>query len=126
MIIYFKILNFGSSNINLDFNFNLDFTRINNPNFQEVNLKEFPLVKIIHLLPNKQSLFETVLVSANDELVSLFLNKKIKYLDIPKILIKIIKSRVFQKFKKISPDKLNDILRVNYEIKKYINEKIFL
>ena len=36
--------------------------------------------------PEKNSLFETVLVSANDELVNLYLNKKISFNDLQKKL----------------------------------------
>ena len=53
------------------------------------------------LLPNKNSLYETVIVSANDYLVKLFLNKKIKFIDIQKELFKIIKSNEFLKFKRV-------------------------
>ena len=35
------------------------------------------MIKLIDLLPNKSSLFETVIVSANDTLVECFLEKKI-------------------------------------------------
>ena len=47
-------------------------------------MKKFPLVKILTKVPEKNSLFETVLVSANDELVNLYLNKKISFNDLQK------------------------------------------
>ena len=50
-------------------------------------------VGILKKLPSRNSLFETVLVAANDELVSLFLNKKIDYSSINSILMKIIKEK---------------------------------
>ena len=46
--------------------------KLNNLNFSEVSLKRYPIVKILNLLPNKISLYETVIVSANDFLVELF------------------------------------------------------
>ena len=49
------------------------------------------MIKILKLLPAKHSLYETVVVSANDTLVNLFLEKKIGFLDIYKELIKFIK-----------------------------------
>ena len=61
----------------------LDFSKLNNLKFQKVNKKLFPSIKILNFLKNKNSLYETVLVSANDELV-LFLNGKIGFLDITK------------------------------------------
>ena len=69
----------------------INFFEENNLNFSLVDKHKFPAVEILKYIPNKISLFETVLVSANDELVRLYLNKKIKYKDIIKLLIKIIK-----------------------------------
>ena len=54
-----------------------------------MNIKRFPVVKILRELPRNESLFETVIVSANDQLVKMFLNNKIKFTDISKILLKI-------------------------------------
>ena len=39
-------------------------------------------------MSNEDSLFETIIVSANDKLVKLFLNNKIKFTDISNIFIK--------------------------------------
>ena len=82
---------------------------INDLNFQEINKNKFPIDKIIRLIPNKDSLFETVLVSANDTLVDLFLKKKIKFFDIYKYLIKILSSNEFKKFKSRKPKNLEQI-----------------
>ena len=51
----------------------LNFKKLNRLDFTEVDKKKFPVVKILKLLPNDNSLFETVLVTANDLLVDLFL-----------------------------------------------------
>ena len=59
------------------------------------------MVKILKYLPKSSSLFETVIVSANDCLVELFLNKKIKFIDIQRELFKIINNIEFKKFKKV-------------------------
>ena len=82
---------------------------INDLNFQEINKNKFPIDKIIKLIPNNDSLFETVLVSANDTLVDLFLKKKIKFFDIYKYLIKILSLNEFKKFKSIRPKNLEQI-----------------
>ena len=55
---------------------------LNSLNFEKVDSKKFPVIKILKKITKKNSLFDTVLVSINDELVSLFLKKKIKFLDI--------------------------------------------
>ena len=91
----------------------INISTLNNLNFNKVNLKKFPIVKIIKLLPNGDSLFETVIVSANDCLVKNFLNKKITFLDISKILINFIKKKEFQKYKSIKPINIDQIRSLN-------------
>ena len=71
------------------------------------------MVKLLNLLPKKQSLYETVIVSANDTLVSLYLAKKINFFDIHKNLFRIISLKEFLKFKKISPKNVKDIIELN-------------
>ena len=65
---------------------NLDLKNLNNLNFKFVDKKRFPLIDILRLIPEQYSLFETVLVSANDTLVNLFLENKITYIDLQKKL----------------------------------------
>ena len=92
-------------------NLNLDI--INNLNFNRVDLKKFPVVKIINNLPNKDSLFETIIVTANDELVNMFLHNKIKFLDISKNLLKIINYKEFKKYKRITPKNIDQIEKLS-------------
>ena len=92
---------------------NLDIKKLNKLNLSLPNIKRFPFLKILNTLPSKISLFETVLIAANDEVVKLFLNKKIKFTDINKIVLKIISLPKFTKYKKISPKNLNKILEIN-------------
>ena len=63
----------------------IDFVKLNKLNFQNVNFKKFPINIILNKIPEKDSLFETVLITANDTLVDLFL-KKIMFYDIYKNL----------------------------------------
>jgi 1-deoxy-D-xylulose-5-phosphate reductoisomerase len=86
---------------------------LNNLDLSNVNLTRYPMVRLLNFLPNKHSLFETVIVASNDKLVELFLNNKIKFIDIQKRLFKIIKKKEFQKFKNISPKKITDITNLN-------------
>ena len=83
------------------------------------------MIKILDFLPNKPSLYETVLVAANDTLVDLFLKKKIKFLDIHKKLFKIIKSNEFLKYKKIYPLNVNDIVELNNYVRLKILKKVY-
>ena len=122
----FNTLFFGS-NFKFKTN-NIDLNTLNNLNFEKVNLSRYPMVKILKLLPKKHSLFETVIVSANDTFVNLFLQKKISFLDINKELFKILKLNEFSKYKNIKPKKLNDIINLNKYVstnirKKYIIDK---
>ena len=86
---------------------------LNNLNLNNVNSKRFPMIKLLDFLPDNHSLYDTVIVAANDKFVELFLNNKIKFTDIQKNLFKIIKKNEFQKFKKISPKNITDITNLN-------------
>ena len=92
---------------------NIDFDILNNLNFANVDLVKFPVVNILKKMPNKDSLFETVLVSANDKLVDLFLNKKITFNQISTLLFKIIKMKEFSKFKKLKAKNIDEIIKLN-------------
>jgi len=100
----------------------IDFNKLNNLEFNPVNFKKFPLVNILKFLPSNNSLFETVIVSANDELVQAFLHKKIKFNEISKKLIKFISKSEFKKYKSYQPKKIQEILKLN----KYVRFKINL
>ena len=50
----------------------IDYSSLNNLSFKSIDLKKFPSIKILKKIPKKISLFETILVSVNDELVDLF------------------------------------------------------
>ena len=91
----------------------LDIKNLNNLNFKFVDIKKFPLVKILDLIPEKSSLFETMLVSANDELVNFYLNKKITYSKFQKTLQKFIKLKEFAKLKKKKPRNITEIYALN-------------
>ena len=66
----------------------IDLQILNQLNFQKVNTKKFPIIKLINKIPKKDSLFETVLgATMNDELVDLFLKNEISFYDISKKFI---------------------------------------
>ena len=91
----------------------VDLDILNNLNLNNVNTKRFPMIKLLDFLPDNHSLYETVIVAANDKLVELFLNNKIKFTDIQKNLFKIIKKNEFQKFKQKLPKNIKDITNLN-------------
>ena len=88
----------------------LDIEKLNDLNFTKIDKNKFPLVNILKTLPKKNSLYETVIVSANDALVDLYLVKKINYTDIIHKNLNIIKKKKFLKMKKKYPNKISDII----------------
>ncbi len=102
----------------------INLNNLNNLKLSNINTKKFTNTKILKQLPNKDSLFETVLVSVNDHLVGLFLNKKITFLELTKKLSKILLKREFNKYKFIEPRRIIDILALNKKIKSKINDYI--
>ena len=66
----------------------ISLEKLNNLQFSNISKKKFPLINIINKLSNRDSLFETVFVTINDELVNLFLQKKISYPILIKTLLK--------------------------------------
>jgi len=93
----------------------LNIDILNNLKLQKIDNKLFPVIDILRYLPSNSTLFETVLVATNDELVNLFLKGKITFYDISKNLLKYINLKEFQKFKKKKPKNIQDIhLLSNY------------
>ena len=88
----------------------LNVNKINNLNFSNVDNKKFPAVNFLKKIPDKDSLFETVLISANEVLVDSFLNNMIKYTDINKKLKKILNISEFKRLKKVYPKSLKQII----------------
>ena len=95
---------------------NLNLKKLNNLDLKLVNYNLFPLVNILKYLPKKISLFETVIITINDYLVDLFLNKKINYNQLQNLLRKLIKNRIFTKYKKSKPKKIQDIFLVKNNV----------
>tara|TARA_A100001015_G_scaffold178235_1_gene198175 strand:- start:3 stop:1172 length:1170 start_codon:yes stop_codon:yes gene_type:complete len=106
---------------------NLDI--LNSLDFQKVRNKKFPIVKILKKITKKESLFDTVLVSMNDELVSLFLKNKINFLDISSKICLLMNSPIFSKFKhqKVKNlaqiEKLNEFVRLKTRALSVISQK---
>ena len=101
---------FNSKKININI--------LNNLNFSNVDIKKYPLINILKLIPQKESLFETLLVSINDELVGLFLENKIGFDEISIRLNRLINNKTLLKYrqKKVNNftqiEKLNEFVRL--------------
>jgi len=98
----------------------LDFKILNNLNLQKVEKNKFPLVGLLDKLPKHPSLFETILITINDYLVYRFLDRKINFQELNKLIIKISNLKEFQKFKKIKPKNIKQI----YNLRDYVHLKL--
>ena len=87
----------------------IDYSILNNLSLSSISKKKYPSIKILDNLDDKSSLYETAIVAANDELVKLFINKKIKFTQISKILLKILKDKEIIKLKRKFPKNFVEI-----------------
>jgi len=99
----------------------IDIKKLNQLDFEKVNYKKFPLVKILSNLSEKDSLYETIMVATNDEFVKKFLDKKIKFVDLMNKIYKFINLDEFKKYKYIRPNKIEEIEKLNQYVRFKIN-----
>ena len=97
----------------------LELKNLNKLMFKKTDLKKFPSINILKILPKKISLFETILISCNDELVDLFLKKKINFWQIHMKMKKILNLKEFVKYKRILPSNTKQI----YKLSEYVRLK---
>jgi len=110
------------NNGEISYNINkLNYKKINNLNLEEPSIKQFKTLKILKLIPDNNSLFETILITINDELVDMFLKKKIEYKKISTYLMKIINFKKFKKYCNVTPKSVNQIFEAQNDAKKFIN-----
>ena len=112
---FYNDTNFPQLNLNI----------LNKLNFNYVDPVRYPVIKLLNILPKKNTLFETVIVSANDKLVELFLKKKISYTSIQKELLKLTNLQDFKKFKRVRPKTIKDILELNDYVRLKILKKVY-
>jgi 1-deoxy-D-xylulose-5-phosphate reductoisomerase len=110
---YIPIQNSLDQNFHYHSKVKTNFKILNNLNFTEVDKNKFPIIKLLKKYPNYCSLFDTALVSANDELVNLFLNKKILFEDIFKNLLNILNLKSIKKLKSRAPKNYNEIREIH-------------
>ena len=97
----------------------VDIKKLNNLNLSKPDFKKFKLLNILNKFDDNNSLYDTVLVSANDELVSQFLNNNISYKDIDILINKILNIKEFRQLKRKIPQNINEIVNLN----KYVRLK---
>ncbi len=119
----------GDKNQNFIRSKKIDLNILNSLNFQYADIKKFPVIKILKKISQKNSLFDTILVSINDELVNLFLKNKISFFDISSKICFLVNSRFFSKFMHQKPknlaqiEKLNEFVRLKTRSLSVISQK---
>ena len=98
----------------------LNFKIINNPLLKKIDENKFPLIKLLKNLPNHNSLYETALISINDFFVYKFLENKISFEKLMKLILKTSNLKEFTRYKKIRPKRIEDI----YNLSNYVSLKL--
>ena len=99
---------------------NLNLSILNNLELKKIDYKKFPLVKILDNLSENNSLYETIVVTINDFFVLKYLNNKIKYQEMIKLIYEYSNYKEFLEYRKILPKKVTDI----YRIRDYVSLKL--
>ena len=95
--------------------------KINNLNLSTPDKNKFKTLNSLKLIPINDTLFETILITINDELVHRFLNKEFKFKKLMFYLNKIINFKFFRKYCNVKPNSVNQILNVQKITKYYVN-----
>ena len=95
----------------------ININLLNNLKLIKADIIRYPSLRILKKINNINSLFETVLVSANDELVDLYIQNRIKFLEINKYLFKILKYEKYSNLIRTKPKKISDIVNLSEEVR---------
>ena len=102
----------------------INIKKLNFLNFKKVDTDKFSSIKMIKKLQNKPSLLETIIVLGNDELVKLFLLKKLNFTDISRLLQKLINMSEFKNLSRKKPGDIKSLVSINERVRKKINQII--
>ena len=91
----------------------INYKILNNLKLFKPSYTKFPSLRLLKNIKNKTSLYETILISANDCLVDLFIKKKIRFTDIIKKLNKILNFKEFKGYKYKKPSNVEEILNIS-------------
>lgn len=92
----------------------LDFTKLKSLNFLSPDYEKFPLLKVAIECGKKAGVYPTTLTMADEVAVNLYLQGKIKFLDIYKIVIEVVES-----IKDYSINNVQDLLDFIDYVEKY-------
>ena len=99
---------YGSKNNILNIR-KIDAKILSKLSFKNVDVKQFPSIKLINKCLTSGILTPTIVNAANEVLVSMFLNKKIGFLDIVSKINEIFKDKDFKKYATRNPASINDV-----------------
>ena len=88
---------------------NLKIKRLNNLNFQKANPKIFPSINLLNKCFSSGISTPIIINAANEVLVDLFLKGKIEFLDIVKMINRILKVQDFKKYAKRNANSVKSI-----------------
>ena len=88
---------------------NIDIKHLNNIKFQKISYKSFPSIKLLNKIFTLGPSTPIIINAANEVLVNLFLEGKIGFLDIVKMINKILKDKKFKKYARRKPSSIKDI-----------------
>lgn len=106
----------------LDFKLNesIDFDLISTLSFEKMDFLRFPLLKLAYEVGELGGILPTVYNSSNEACVNLFIEGKIKFLEIESIIFEYVQA---YKNKNIDVISLDDILRIDNEVKESIYKR---
>ncbi len=99
---------------------NLNLTILNNLQLKKIDYKKFPLTRLLNNLRDKDSLYETAIVTINDFFVLKYLKNEIEYHEMINSIYKYCNLREFLNLRKISPKNVKDI----YRLRDYVSLKL--
>ena len=102
-----NIINETKNNISKESNINIK--DLNKLNFQKINIKKFPAIKLLNKCFTLGPSTPIIINAANEVLVDLFLQGKIEFLDIVKVLNRILKGKDFKKYARRKPSSIKVI-----------------
>lgn len=93
----------------------LDFRKINQLTFEQPDIETFPCLKLAYDALDAKGTMASVLNGANEEIVRLFLEEKVKFNDIPMYI-----NKAMQNHKNILNPSLEDVLEADKWAREYI------
>ena len=81
--------------------------------FYKVNERNFATIKLRHKI-NQYSSAPIIINASNEVLVDQFLRKKIEFLDIIKIIMRVLKDKNFKKYAIKKPKKIDQIYQIDH------------